>query len=142
MFTLKLHKRQFHSSFSKSSSCLSTGGGAIVVCSRFLKSVKILVSIYKYILSSSSSEISITYLSNNKVRAAFTLFDHDGDGKVTIEELRLLYTSLGQNFSEVGNSGGDCGDGGDGGDGGDSGDALVLAMVILLAAVVVMVNQR
>jgi len=36
-----------------------------------------------------------------QVRAAFTLFDHDGDGKVTIEELRLLYTSLGQNFSEA-----------------------------------------
>ena len=100
-----------------------------------------MLSIYDYILSSLLSAIGnalLIYLSNNKVRAAFTLFDHDGDGKVTIEELRLLYTSLGQNFSEVDNSGDD---GGDGGDGGDDGDVLVLTMVILLAVVVVMVNQ-
>ena len=99
MFTLKLHKRQFQLLFKVL--LLSVKGGTRLVS----KSVKILLSIYNYILSSLLSEISIIYLSNNKVRAAFTLFDHDGDGKVTIEELRLLYTSLGQNFSEVDNGG-------------------------------------
>ena len=29
------------------------------------------------------------------------MFDHDGDGRITIDELRHLYTSLGQTFSEV-----------------------------------------
>ena len=131
MFTLKLlQKRQFQLLFIVL--LLSVKGRRRLVS----KSVKILLSIYDYILSSLLSEISIIYLSNNKVRAAFTLFDHDGDGKVTIEELRLLYTSLGQNFSEVDNSGGDCGDGG------GCGDILVLAMVVRLAMVVVMVIQR
>ena len=84
-----------------------------------------MLSIYDYILSSFLSEISITYFSNNKVRAAFTLFDHDGDGKVTIEELRLLYTSLGQNFSEVDNGGGDCGE-------------VVMVVMMVMVLIVVM----
>jgi len=36
-----------------------------------------------------------------QVKAAFALFDHDGDGRITIDELRHLYTSLGQTFSEA-----------------------------------------
>ena len=36
-----------------------------------------------------------------QVQAAFALFDQDGDGRITIDELRRLYTSLGQTFSEV-----------------------------------------
>ena len=35
------------------------------------------------------------------MQAAFALFDQDGDGRITIDELRRLYTSLGQTFSEV-----------------------------------------
>jgi len=36
-----------------------------------------------------------------QVQAAFALFDQDGDGRITIDELRRLYTSLGQTFSEA-----------------------------------------
>ena len=46
--------------------------------------------------------IKIIIQSNHhQVQAAFALFDHDGDGRITIDELRHLYTSLGQSFSEV-----------------------------------------
>jgi len=36
-----------------------------------------------------------------QVEAAFALFDHDGDGRITLDELRHLYSSLGKTFSEA-----------------------------------------
>ena len=37
----------------------------------------------------------------DQVRAAWSMFDHDGDGHITLEELGQLYSSLGQHFSQV-----------------------------------------
>ena len=37
----------------------------------------------------------------NEYKAAFTLFDKDNDGKISLEEMGILMRSLGQNFSNA-----------------------------------------
>lgn len=60
----------------------------ILICRRYL---------YTYI----SEDLRFLFFFSSECRAAFRLFDKDGDGTITTEELGIIMKSLGQNPTDI-----------------------------------------